>query len=735
MSSPSAGTALTRTRLYRLGRFVGSHARLLVLGWLVVTMAAFGLATGKFGNTPLFDQLEQGEPTVAGEALTGRDLLTGADTGATALVTVSGVDVHDPDTAAAVDRFATAVQAKAPVAAVVAPFAVPGGVRSPAAAPMLAGGTPEGDGFLVTVTLERGLSETARDAGIAAIGAAARTELGAIEGARVQTGSVPELVDAVIGQLRTDMERGEGLALPLSLIVMIVVFGGFVAAGMPVLGAIASIGGALATLVGFSHVMELDATVVNIVTVLGLGLCIDYGLLVVSRFREEVRHLAQSRTSRRLSDELVLEATARTVAAAGRTVLFSAVTVGISLAGLLVFEATLMRAIGSAAVSVVVVALLVALTLVPALCRLGARRLMRGGLELAPAEGAFSRLARAVQRWPWLVVGGTVAILVMLALPALNLRLVSSGTELLPTSAPQRSFFDELARDYPTTRAPQVTVVGRTDLTTAATWAKTAATYPGVVSVDPPTEVSPGVVQIGLRTDGTARDDVDTELVDHVHAHRPPFESWVTGQRAILTEFVDSLVARAPAAFLLVAGATIALLFLMSGSLVLPLKALVFNVLSLGASLGILAWVFQDGHASGVLHFTSAGGVESTIPFLVLAFGFGLSMDYEVFLLSRIIELHEQGASDLDAVVYGLQRSGRIITSAALLIVIVFAGFAAGDMLIIKETGVALAVAVVLDATLVRMLLVPATMSLFGRWNWWAPRPLRRLHDRFALAE
>ena len=735
MSSPSAGTALTRTRLYRLGRFVGQHATMLALGWIVVTIAAFGLSTGKFGNTALFDQLEQGEPTIEGEALTGRDLLTGADTGASVLVTVSGVDVHSVSTAAAVDRFATTARAAAPVASVVSPFAVPGGVDSPAAAPMLAGGTPEGSGFLVTVTLDRGLSEPARDEGIAAVGAAARTELGAIAGATVDTGSVPQLIDAVIGQLRTDMERGEGLALPLSLIVMIVVFGGFLAAGMPILGAIASIGGALATLVGFSHVMELDATVVNIVTVLGLGLCIDYGLLVVSRFREEVRHLAQYRTTRRLTDELVLEATARTVAAAGRTVLFSAVTVGISLAGLLVFEATLMRAIGSASVSVVLVALLVALTLVPALCHLGARRLMRGGLEVAPTEGAFSRLARAVQRWPWLVVGGTVALLVLLAVPALDLRLVSSGTELLPTSAPQRAFFDDLARDYPSTRAPQVTVVGRTDVATAARWAKSAASYPGVVSVDPPTEVSPRVVQIGLRTDGTARDDIDTELVAYLHDHRPAFESWVTGQRAILTEFVDSLVARAPAAILLVAGATIALLFLMSGSLVLPLKALVFNVLSLGASLGIVAWVFQDGHASALLHFTSTGGVESTIPFLVLAFGFGLSMDYEVFLLSRIIELHEQGASDLDAVVYGLQRSGRIITSAALLIVIVFAGFAAGDMLIIKETGVALAVAVVLDATVVRMLLVPATMTLFGRWNWWAPGPLRRLHDRFAIAE
>ena len=191
----------------------------------------------------------------------------------------------------------------------------------------------------------------------------------------------------------------------------------------------------------------------------------------------------------------------------------------------------------------------------------------------------------------------------------------------------------------------------------------------------------------------------------------------------------------APIAFGLVGLATLVLMFLMSGSLVLPIKALVFNVLSLTASLGVLTWIFQEGHLQGLLHFSSAGGIEAMIPLLVLAFGFGLSMDYEVFLLARVIELHEHGADDLTAVRTGLQRSGRIITSAAILVVIVFTGFASGELLVIKETGVALAVAVALDATLVRMLLVPATMSLFGRWNWWAPPVLRRLHDRFGVHE
>ena len=197
----------------------------------------------------------------------------------------------------------------------------------------------------------------------------------------------------------------------------------------------------------------------------------------------------------------------------------------------------------------------------------------------------------------------------------------------------------------------------------------------------------------------------------------------------------DSLRERAPYAFALVALATLVLLFLMTGSVVIPVKALLMNVVSLGASLGVVVWVFQQGHLEGVLGFDSVGAIESTIPLLVLAFGFGLSMDYEVFLLSRIVELHERGVDNDRAVIAGLQRSGRIITSAALLVVIVFSGFVAGRLLVIKETGVGLAVAVLLDATLVRMLLVPATMKLLGSWNWWAPATLRRWHARFGITE
>jgi RND superfamily putative drug exporter len=240
---------------------------------------------------------------------------------------------------------------------------------------------------------------------------------------------------------------------------------------------------------------------------------------------------------------------------------------------------------------------------------------------------------------------------------------------------------------------------------------------------------------VDLDVHGGALGDQARALVDELSAQRPGFDTYVVGQASALKDFVASMLARAPVAFGLVALATLVLLFLMTGSVVIPVKALLLNVVSLGAAVGVITWVFQHGHLQGLLGFASVGAVESTIPLLVLAFGFGLSMDYEVFLISRIVELHERGYPNDDSVVVGLQRSGRIITSAAVLVVIVFSGFAAGKLLVIKEIGVGLAVAVLLDATLVRMLLVPATMTLLGDWNWWAPRSLRRWHARFGITE
>jgi putative drug exporter of the RND superfamily len=258
----------------------------------------------------------------------------------------------------------------------------------------------------------------------------------------------------------------------------------------------------------------------------------------------------------------------------------------------------------------------------------------------------------------------------------------------------------------------------------------------GVELVPPPRAVDAeySVVNVYM-TDPDAGSAAAKSVVTQVRDNRPDYPIWVTGQTAALIDFTDALAARAPLAIAIVVLATFVLLFLLTGSILIPIKALLINVVSLGASLGVLVWVFQDGHGEDLLGFKSTGGIETIIPILVVALGFGLAMDYEVFLLSRIKEFRDRGMENNEAVVAGLQRSGRIITSAAVLVMIAFLGFALGQNLGTKQMGVALAAAVLVDATLVRCLLVPATMTLLGKANWWAPRPLRRIYHRFGLRE
>ncbi|KRE57782.1 MMPL family transporter [Phycicoccus sp. Soil748] len=724
----------TASALSHLGGLVGRHPRTVVIVWLLAVVAAFGGATGAFGNQSLFDRLQSGDPAVAGENLQGRDQLVAAGRSATSthLLQVTGADAAAPTTVAAVKAAAADLGRIPGVVSVAAPQLVPAGIASPEAKALL---PTSGDGFAAVVTFDPSLKGDARDRTQEQVDTRLRQLVAAVPGAKGTTGGLADLIDAITSQVEKDLRAGEGIALPISFLVMVLVFGGFIAAGMPIVGAIASIGGALASLLAFSHLIDLDATVVNVVTVLGLGLCIDYGLLTVSRFREELRSRVQGRPAAEITREEVQAAIARTVDSAGRTVVFSGLTVAISLGGLLVFEASILKAIGSAGLSVVLVAMLVALTLVPALCVLGARRLLARGTEQAPEEGVFSRLATGVFRRPVLVILAVLVVLGTLAAPAFQLKLTSSGKELLPVSAPQRQFFTQLEQRYPQLSGPDLQVVAQAPLARAQEYAAALPVVDGQHLEGRAERVTDTLSLVSVEVPGGPLGDTARHAVTALKAERPDFPTKVIGQASGLRDFTDSLRGRAPYAFALVALATLVLLFLMTGSVVIPVKALLMNVVSLGASLGVVVWVFQQGHLEGVLGFDSVGAIESTIPLLVLAFGFGLSMDYEVFLLSRIVELHERGVDNDRAVIAGLQRSGRIITSAALLVVIVFSGFVSGRLLVIKETGVGLAVAVLLDATLVRMLLVPATMKLLGSWNWWAPPALRRWHARFGITE
>ncbi len=705
--------------------------------WVVFVVAGLGTALGAFGNPGLFDRLDSGEIVVDGENQQGRDILTeaGGSGFSTYSLLVEGVDLSDPTVAQAGADAVAALLAIDHVESAVNPFVVPEGPTSDRALQFVLDGDPASGGFATVASFDDTVTsaeEAEATAQVDEVFDALVEDSGATGSER---GGLRTLVDRIVEQVKIDGQRGEGIALPVSFLVMVVVFGGFLAAGFPVFGAIASIAGALASLLAFSYVLELDASVVNVVTVLGLGLCIDYGLLVVSRFREELRALLDGAPASELTTEQVVRATEATMHRAGRTVVFSAVTVAISLAGLMVLDIDFIRAVSAAGVSVVVVALAVALSLIPALCRLGARRLLRRGTEVSGDVGVFSRLAERVHRVPWLVITAVSAVLVVLALPALRLELTSSGAELLPRGAPERTFFEDFREGYPLLSGAEVAVVSRAPVEEVQAWADTAADLPGVLSVDPVRTLADGVVSVGFQTGDTGTGEDSRALVDSLRSDRPPFESWVVGQASGIVDFRATVADRALWAVGFVVLATLVLLFLMTGSVVIPIKALVMNVLSLGAALGVTVWIFEDAHLETLLRFTSTGAIENTIPLLVIAFGFGLSMDYEVFLLSRIVELHEQRYDTRTAVTLGLQRSGRIITSAALLMVIVFAGFATGDLLILKQMGVALVLAITIDATLVRMLLVPATMSVLGSVNWWAPAPLRRLHARWGITE
>jgi RND superfamily putative drug exporter len=768
--------------LDRLGRTISRHPWWVLAGWVVAVFVAFAAAVGGVFGQSLFDRLASGAVAVPGQTQDGSALLTRTtNDGPSAILLLDHVDIKTTTAQRAIDRIRPKLekipQVKSQKAAgakgVQDPFQQVKGKPSNLVTyqgPLAESGLLSDDAraILVVVTLKPRLSDAENTAGLAAADKLLNTVQPRVPGSKAYVGGITAITNQVINQVEVDLRTGEGVALPISLLIMIVVFGGFLAAGLPLIGAIAAISGALAVLFGFSYAIpNLDATTVNTVTVLSLGLCIDYGLLLVSRYREEMTslpgdpHLPPTRRQR----ELALR---RTMTSAGRTVLFSGVTVTVALSGLIVFQSSYLRAIGAAGVSVVAVAMLVALTLVPALLAIVRTRMIRPGLvhripgvgalvrklgDVSPDEGFFSRLARVVQRFPLIVLMIVLSALFVMSLPILHLTLVASDVALLPKDQPQRELFDNLQSRFQYASTPAITVVARAPLQAPGDKVDPRKDVqellgqinhiPGVIPTDystlkptqQGTKATGPVTAIPVRVGGSFDSPIAKQVVEEIRDISPGYATYTTGTPSVLLDYEADLRGRAAYAVLIVVVATFVLLFMMTGSVLVPLKALLMNVISLGASLGVLVWAFQDGNAQGLLNFTSAGGIETFVAPLTLAFGFGLAMDYEVFLLSRIAEYRREGYSNNESVAMGLQRSGRIITSAALIIVVVFAGFVAGKVLIIKETGTSLAVAVTVDATLVRILLVPATMTLLGDWNWWAPGFLRRFHDRYGLRE
>ena len=738
--------------LERLGGAAARHPIVTLAAWAVLLLVAVGTAIVGVTGENLFDRLRSAAPTADGESTRADDALAGGEQERESFtLLVYGADPADPELAAIGADLATAL-AELPNTTLAAPFGLPPQI----AAQLLA---VDGDGFLITATVE-GVDGGEPDSGaadraLAALRDAADDYRAALPDAVVEVGGTSLLVDSIISTSENDLQRGETVALPIALLVMLVVFGGLIAAGVPLLGAGAAIAGGLGMLFGFTHVTDIDTTVVNVVTAVGLGLSIDYGLLIVSRFREELRNSrerGETDTSDRDTRALRLEAIATTTSTAGRTVVFSGITFAVAALGLLVFEPTMVRAVGLGALAVTAIALASALTLVPALLSLAGDRIVRPGVltripgigrlitrfgDIAPDEGFFSKLTRRVQRHPAIVTVACALVLVLLGSPLASLRLANTSIDAIPQASSQYPFVQTLIEHFPAASSPRVALVTETRAD-GETWGAAAADLPYVDSVEPTIERGDAWLTV-LRVD--PRDGID--LVHAVRDQRTELQAeglgpgWVTGTDARTVDLSEALLRGAPWAALILAAGTILLLFLMTGSLVIPLKALVASALSLGASIGVLVWGFEMGNFAGIMGFNpdNVHGVDVLVLLLTFIFGFGLAMDYEMFILSRITEQVRAGVPDREAIARGLQRSGRIITSAALIIIVVFAGFATGDLMVIKQLGTALAVAVLLDATVVRCLLVPAFMTWQRRILWWAPRWMTRLHARFGLSD
>jgi uncharacterized membrane protein YdfJ with MMPL/SSD domain len=559
-------------------------------------------------------------------------------------------------------------------------------------------------------------------------------------GLTTQIGGQVPTYSAINKEVKADIGRAEAISLPVLFVLLLVIFGSLAAASLPL--AIGGIGilGSFAALRLLTLVTGVSIYSINITTILGLGLAIDYGLFMVSRFREELHR--QPTTE---------DAVARTVATAGRTVAVSGVTVAVALAGLMLFPETFLRSMGYGGVATVLVDMLAALTVLPALLavlgpRVNALRVRRGAARPARAEqsGAWYRLARGVMRRP--AVYAVVIVVALLALAAPFRHITWGGTDArsLPAGAPARVVAEALNQDFPGNPASPIEVLAKLDgpvtapaqQTALAAYQQRLAHVPGV-SATQITGLRGDTARLDLRYAADPSSVTARQLVTAVRAVPAPAGShvYVGGVTAQLVDELASLGHTLPWMALVICLATFVLLFLAFGSVVLPVKAILMNALSLSATFGVIVWIFQEGHLSGLLKFTPTGSIDPAMPILLLAIVFGLSMDYEVFLLSRIRERYDVTGDNAGAIASGLQRTGGLITSLALMLVIVVGAFSASGITFIKLLGVGMIVALIVDATIVRVLLVPATMRLLGRANWWAPGPLGRVYRRYGIRE
>jgi RND superfamily putative drug exporter len=538
-------------------------------------------------------------------------------------------------------------------------------------------------------------------------------------------------------QVEEDLRKAEMLAFPLLFLLSLLFFRSLVASVLPLMiGGLAIVGTFLILRIA-SEFASISIFALNLTTALGLGLAIDYSLFIVSRYREEIAKDGPGPAAMR-----------RVLASAGRTVFFSSLTVAAALASLLVFPQRFLYSMGLGGSLVALFAAAISLTVLPAVLTLLGRRVNAGApkflqrraeADARPAQAGFwYRLSRFVMRRPVPIATLSAAFLILLGLPFLNIKFDTVDPTVLPTSAGARQAYDTISERFPPYHETPIWVDLEGGGPKAATaFAAEVRQVPGVAEVAPPQRLSSGVTALqAVSTHPFASDASQTTVKAIRDLPTPPGSTaLVSGGTADFIDFQSSLSQHLPYALAIVIAATLVILFLMTGSVVLPVKSLLMNFLNLSAVFGLLVLVFQDGRLEGFLAYSSPGAIEQTMPILLFAVAFGLSTDYAVFLLSRIKEARDSGASDSESVAMGLERTGRIVTAAALLFAVAMGAFATSKIIFIKENGVGTALAVLIDASIIRALLVPSLMELLGKWNWWAPRPLRRLHERWGISE
>ncbi|XVV12639.1 MMPL family transporter [Actinoplanes sp. CA-131856] len=673
-----------------LGRWC-ARRRWPVLGtWLVLVAAGLVFGGQVFDRLTTADSLRPD----AESQLADRRIGQLQPEGPVIVAVVGGRDVYDPALVADVTAVTGEIRGMDGVAEVDDLYGAPGGRIG-----------ADNRSSLIRVELDQGLPDDRRERVEDAVAAA----LHRVDAPEVLVSGEKLAERAFADQAVADAALGESVAVGVLLVVLVLVLGGFVVALIPLAAALAAVSVTLLGLYGLTALTGVSQFTVNVVTLLGIGLAVDYALLVVARFREE-----------RDADPgaPVAGLLARTAATAGRTVLIAGLAVAATMVGLSVFAEPLLGAMALGGAVAVLLATAAGLTGVPALIAV-AHRFIKPARP--PRRALLPRLAAFAQARPGPVALAVTAALLVLSLPfVFGVNLENSDARALPASSEDRRLQEAVQRDFSAGQADPVVVVVDADPAGAQVrdFMDRVNALDGVLRVQPRPDIAAAAV-IDVTPEGGTAGGPSRDVVRAIRALDPPFPMLVGGAAAELVDYRDSVAGRFPVALLIVLLSTAVLLFVLTGSVVVPLKALLMNALTLLATLGALVIVFQWGVGDAVFGFASWGAIDVTTPVLLFVFIFGLSMDYEVFLLARI---KEEG--DVRA---GIVKSGPVVTAAALGIGVVFLGFLLGDLIAVKEIGFAMAVALLLDVTVVRGLLLPAVMTLLGEWNWWAPAPLRRL--------